>query len=259
MLELASLLARRPGQLSGGQRQRAAMGRALIRHPSAFLMDEPLSNSTRACAARCGSRSPASNAPLGVTTVYVTHDQVEAMTMADRVAVMRDGALQQLGAPRELYDQPANLFVAGFIGAPPINLLAGALRSAGGASSWSLPTRELSAVEGHADTPGAHGLSGPRDHCRNPARGRVAVRRPGSRAFGHGRVSGGPRRKYGHNGRTGGRSTKRRRNRRGLERIPPFPVCRPGCGLSPRAARNASPGGRSASGSTSSVCASSIR
>jgi multiple sugar transport system ATP-binding protein len=131
MLELASLLARRPGQLSGGQRQRVAMGRALIRHPSAFLMDEPLSNLDARLRGQMRVEVARLQRAAGVTTVYVTHDQVEAMTMADRVAVMRDGALQQLGAPRELYDQPANLFVAGFIGAPPINLLAGALRSAG--------------------------------------------------------------------------------------------------------------------------------
>jgi multiple sugar transport system ATP-binding protein len=131
MLELASLLTRRPGQLSGGQRQRVAMGRALIRHPSAFLMDEPLSNLDARLRGQMRVEIARLQRAAGVTTVYVTHDQVEAMTMADRVAVMRDGALQQLGAPRELYDQPANLFVAGFIGAPPINLLAGALRSAG--------------------------------------------------------------------------------------------------------------------------------
>jgi multiple sugar transport system ATP-binding protein len=130
MLELASLLARRPGQLSGGQRQRVAMGRALVRHPSAFLMDEPLSNLDARLRGQMRVEIARLQRAAGVTTVYVTHDQVEAMTMADRVAVMRDGALQQLGAPRELYGQPANLFVAGFIGAPPINLLAGALRSA---------------------------------------------------------------------------------------------------------------------------------
>jgi multiple sugar transport system ATP-binding protein len=132
MLELQALLARRPGQLSGGQRQRVAMGRALVRHPRAFLMDEPLSNLDARLRGQMRVEIARLQRAAGVTTVYVTHDQIEAMTMADRVAVMRDGILQQLGAPRELYDRPVNLFVAGFIGSPPINLLPGALR----------PTRE---------------------------------------------------------------------------------------------------------------------
>jgi multiple sugar transport system ATP-binding protein len=131
LLELKALLARRPGQLSGGQRQRVAMGRALVRHPRAFLMDEPLSNLDARLRGQMRVEIARLQRAAGVTTVYVTHDQVEAMTMADRVAVMRDGVLQQLGAPREVYDRPANLFVAAFIGAPPLNLLAGALRSTG--------------------------------------------------------------------------------------------------------------------------------
>ena len=131
MLELKALLARRPGQLSGGQRQRVAMGRALVRHPRAFLMDEPFSNLDARLRGQMRVEIARLQRAAGVTTVYVTHDQVEAMTMADRVAVMRDGVLQQLGAPRELYDRPVNLFVAGFIGAPPINLLSGVLRSTG--------------------------------------------------------------------------------------------------------------------------------
>ncbi|MGA8585360.1 MAG: ATP-binding cassette domain-containing protein [Roseiarcus sp.] len=131
MLELKALLQRRPGQLSGGQRQRVAMGRALVRHPRAFLMDEPLSNLDARLRGQMRVEIARLQRAAGVTTVYVTHDQVEAMTMADRVAVMRDGVLQQLGAPREVYDRPINLFVAGFIGAPPINLLSGALRSTG--------------------------------------------------------------------------------------------------------------------------------
>jgi multiple sugar transport system ATP-binding protein len=131
MLELKALLQRRPGQLSGGQRQRVAMGRALVRHPRAFLMDEPLSNLDARLRGQMRVEIARLQRAAGVTTVYVTHDQVEAMTMADRVAVMRDGVLQQLGAPRELYDRPVNLFVAAFIGAPPINLLSGALRSTG--------------------------------------------------------------------------------------------------------------------------------
>ena len=139
MLELRALLARRPGQLSGGQRQRVAMGRALVRHPRAFLMDEPLSNLDARLRGQMRGEIARLQRAAGVTTVYVTHDQVEAMTMADRVAVMRDGVLQQLGAPRELYDHPVNLFVATFIGAPALNLLPGALRSTGLGVEIELP------------------------------------------------------------------------------------------------------------------------
>jgi len=139
ILELKALLDRRPGQLSGGQRQRVAMGRALVRHPRAFLMDEPLSNLDARLRGQMRVEIARLQRAAGVTTVYVTHDQVEAMTMADRVAVMRDGILQQLGPPRELYDQPVNLFVAGFIGSPPINLLPGALRPTGQGVALELP------------------------------------------------------------------------------------------------------------------------
>jgi multiple sugar transport system ATP-binding protein len=139
MLELEALLARRPGQLSGGQRQRVAMGRALVRHPRAFLMDEPLSNLDARLRGQMRVEIARLQRAAGVTTVYVTHDQVEAMTMADRVAVMRDGVLQQLGAPRDLYDRPVNLFVATFIGAPPLNLLPGVLRSSGQRVELELP------------------------------------------------------------------------------------------------------------------------
>jgi multiple sugar transport system ATP-binding protein len=139
MLELQALLTRRPGQLSGGQRQRVAMGRALVRHPRAFLMDEPLSNLDARLRGQMRVEIARLQRAAGVTTVYVTHDQVEAMTMADRVAVMRDGMLQQLGVPRELYDRPVNLFVATFIGAPPLNLLPGALRLTGQDVELELP------------------------------------------------------------------------------------------------------------------------
>jgi len=121
ILGLGQLLDRKPKALSGGQRQRVALGRAIVREPAVFLMDEPLSNldaklrvETRANIARLHQR-------LGTTTVYVTHDQVEAMTMGDRIAVMRDGVLQQVGTPQELYDHPNNVFVAGFIGSPSMN------------------------------------------------------------------------------------------------------------------------------------------
>jgi multiple sugar transport system ATP-binding protein len=123
LLELEAYLARKPSQLSGGQRQRVAMGRALARSPQAFLMDEPLSNLDARLRAQMRAEIASMQKITGITTVYVTHDQVEAMTMGDRIAVMNGGVLQQLGSPRTLYDAPTNLFVAGFIGAPAMNFL----------------------------------------------------------------------------------------------------------------------------------------
>lgn len=149
-LQIEHLLSRRPSQLSGGQRQRVAMGRALVRHPRAFLMDEPLSNLDARLRGQMRVEIARLQRAAGVTTVYVTHDQVEAMTMADRVAVMRDGVLQQLGAPRELYDRPGNLFVATFIGAPPLNLLAAALRSTGEEVELELPGARVALPPGLA-------------------------------------------------------------------------------------------------------------
>lgn len=122
MLDLEPLLGRKPKDLSGGQRQRVAMGRAIVRHPQVFLMDEPLSNLDAALRVQTRNQIAALQRRLGTTTVYVTHDQVEAMTMGDRVAVLRDGVLQQCAPPRELYRDPANVFVAGFLGTPPMNL-----------------------------------------------------------------------------------------------------------------------------------------
>jgi multiple sugar transport system ATP-binding protein len=122
LLGLEELLDRRPKQLSGGQRQRVAMGRAIIRQPQVFLMDEPLSNLDAQLRVHMRGEIEALQKRLGVTTVYVTHDQVEAMTMGDRVAVLRSGELQQVDTPTQVYDRPANLFVAGFIGSPPMNL-----------------------------------------------------------------------------------------------------------------------------------------
>jgi multiple sugar transport system ATP-binding protein len=122
MLGLEEYLERKPGQLSGGQRQRVAMGRAIVREPSVYLMDEPLSNLDAKLRVQMRADIAALQARLGTTTVYVTHDQAEAMTLGDRVAVMEDGYLQQCAAPRVLYDRPANTFVAGFIGSPAMNL-----------------------------------------------------------------------------------------------------------------------------------------
>ena len=128
MLGLDELLERRPAQLSGGQRQRVAMGRALVREPEVFLLDEPLSNLDAKLRVQMRAELKRLHARLGITTIYVTHDQVEAMTLGHRIAVMSDGRLQQLGAPQEVYDAPRNVFVAGFIGSPPMNLLRGRVR-----------------------------------------------------------------------------------------------------------------------------------
>jgi multiple sugar transport system ATP-binding protein len=132
LLGLEELLDRRPKQLSGGQRQRVAMGRAIIRKPQVFLMDEPLSNLDAQLRVHMRGEIEALQKRLGVTTVYVTHDQVEAMTMGDRVAVLRSGELQQVDTPTNVYDGPANLFVAGFIGSPPMNLARATIEAANG-------------------------------------------------------------------------------------------------------------------------------
>ncbi len=125
MLELGPLLDRKPKQLSGGQRQRVAMGRAIVREPQVFLMDEPLSNLDAKLRVQMRAEIAQVQRDLDVTTIYVTHDQTEAMTMGDRVALMKAGVLQQLGAPQHLYDHPDNIFVAGFIGSPPMNMALG--------------------------------------------------------------------------------------------------------------------------------------
>ncbi len=123
LLDLEQYLERKPKALSGGQRQRVAMGRAIVRNPQVFLMDEPLSNLDAKLRVQTRTQIASLTRRLGVTTVYVTHDQVEAMTMGDRVAVLKDGLLQQVDTPRKLYDRPSNVFVAGFIGSPAMNLL----------------------------------------------------------------------------------------------------------------------------------------
>ena len=128
MVELDEFLHRKPAELSGGQRQRVALARAIVREPNVFLMDEPLSNLDAKL--RVSTRAQIKNLSheLAVTTIYVTHDQIEAMSLADRVAVMRDGVIQQLGTPDEIYNDPANMFVAGFIGSPAMNLVSGSIR-----------------------------------------------------------------------------------------------------------------------------------
>jgi ABC-type sugar transport system ATPase subunit len=162
MLSLEELLGRRPAQLSGGQRQRVAMGRALVREPAVFLLDEPLSNLDAKLRVQMRAALKRLHAQLGVTTVYVTHDQVEAMTLGDRIAVIADGKLQQLGAPQEVYDRPANVFVAGFIGSPPMNLLRGRARG-GMATAGDL-------VVPCPGVPDKDVIVGVRPECLRPAR-----------------------------------------------------------------------------------------
>src|SRR3954454_3606863 len=133
ILDLEPYLKRKPKALSGGQRQRVAMGRAIVRQPPAFLMDEPLSNLDAKLRVQMRAEIKKIQSSLGVTTIYVTHDQVEAMTMGDRVAVMRKGELQQVAPPQELYDRPVNIFVGGFIGSPSMNMLEARLERDGDA------------------------------------------------------------------------------------------------------------------------------
>jgi multiple sugar transport system ATP-binding protein len=143
ILELEPYLDRKPGQLSGGQRQRVAMGRAIVREPSAFLMDEPLSNLDAKLRVQMRAEIARLQRDLGVTTIYVTHDQVEAMTMGDRVAVLKAGYLQQVDAPQNLYDNPTNVFVGAFIGSPSMNLFDGRLTIADGGGALELGSQTI--------------------------------------------------------------------------------------------------------------------
>ncbi|MEO1550550.1 MAG: sn-glycerol-3-phosphate ABC transporter ATP-binding protein UgpC [Pseudomonadota bacterium] len=131
ILELSEYLDRRPADLSGGQRQRVAMGRAIVRHPKVFLFDEPLSNLDAKLRTQMRAEIKRLHNRLGVTSIYVTHDQVEAMTLADRIVVMNDGRIEQVGTPMDLFNNPANTFVAGFLGSPPMNQIKGVLTESG--------------------------------------------------------------------------------------------------------------------------------
>ena len=164
ILGLEQLLHRFPRQLSGGQRQRVAMGRAIVRNPQVFLFDEPLSNLDAKLRVQMRAEIKELHHRLKVTTVYVTHDQIEAMTMADQIVVMNHGRIEQAGAPLELYDRPANLFVAGFIGSPAMNMLPGRIVDGGfmdaGGTRWPLPPQ-------HAGRNGAEVVYGIRpEHLR---------------------------------------------------------------------------------------------
>ena len=165
MLDLTPYLDRKPKQLSGGQRQRVAMGRAIVRKPQVFLMDEPLSNLDAKLRVQMRADIAKLQHDLETTTIYVTHDQVEAMTMGDRVAVMQGGVLQQVAEPQRLYDRPENLFVAGFIGTPPMNLLEARVSVNGGVSielggtTLDVPDQALQGVSEGAQLRRAHGRS----------------------------------------------------------------------------------------------------
>ncbi len=179
MLQLTPLLDRKPRQLSGGQQQRVALGRALVRDPKVFLLDEPLSNLDAKLRGYMRAELVELHARLGRTMVYVTHDQLEAMTMSDRIAIMLDGKLQQFAPPQEVYRAPANRFVAGFIGTPSMNLIDGELRQDGGgwvfdAPGLSLPVGKLS----DAAQPGAAAFGARPEHISlgtGPLRGVVQV------------------------------------------------------------------------------------
>jgi multiple sugar transport system ATP-binding protein len=145
-VELGTLLARRPGELSGGQRQRVALARAIVRTPRLFLMDEPLSNLDAKLRTVMRGELKHLQRDLATTTIYVTHDQIEAMTLADRIVIMKDGRIQQQGAPAEIYARPANSFVAAFIGSPPMNLMSGAV--AGGSFAHAAGRLPLAAPDG---------------------------------------------------------------------------------------------------------------
>jgi multiple sugar transport system ATP-binding protein len=163
MLDLSPYLNRRPRELSGGQRQRVAMGRAIVRHPQVFLMDEPLSNLDAKLRVQMRADIAKLQRDIGTTTIYVTHDQVEAMTMGDRVAVMNHGVLQQVDTPQRLYEHPANLFVGGFIGTPPMNLLQADVVADDGRLEVAVGSQRLPVPDATVERyPGLRGLGGRR-------------------------------------------------------------------------------------------------
>jgi sn-glycerol 3-phosphate transport system ATP-binding protein len=193
LLELGELLHRKPAQLSGGQRQRVAMGRALARHPQAFLLDEPLSNLDAKLRTQLRAELKRIHQLVPTTSIYVTHDQVEAMTLGHRIAVMAGGRIQQLGDPQDVYDRPANLFVAGFIGSPPMNLLPAAVR--GGTLTAATVIMPLAGAPDGEAVLGVRpeGLTPAGDGGERPALGLVVevVEPLGSEVMVHGVLAGG--------------------------------------------------------------------
>jgi multiple sugar transport system ATP-binding protein len=199
ILGIKELLGRRPGQLSGGQRQRVAMGRAIVRDPQVFLFDEPLSNLDAKLRVQMRGEIRELHRRLGTTCIYVTHDQIEAMTMADRIVVLHDGMVEQVGAPLELYDRPANLFVASFLGSPAMNFIAGRLTAEGAFvsddGSVTLSPRKTSPRKTPA-RPGAQVICGFRPEAivldpKSPLRLRVALTEPtGAETHVFGRIGG---------------------------------------------------------------------
>jgi multiple sugar transport system ATP-binding protein len=177
ILALGALLDRYPRQLSGGQRQRVAMGRAIVRDPQVFLFDEPLSNLDAKLRVAMRAEIKELHQRLKTTSIYVTHDQIEAMTMGDKIVVMRDGRIEQAGSPLELYDHPANQFVAGFIGSPAMNFLRGTLRRGGGAARVELSDGTLlDAPAGSTGSDGQAVILGTRpEHLTLAAAGGIAA------------------------------------------------------------------------------------
>ncbi|MFD2114912.1 ABC transporter ATP-binding protein [Paenibacillus yanchengensis] len=160
ILDIEHLLDRKPKALSGGQRQRVALGRAIVREPQVFLMDEPLSNLDAKLRGQMRAEISKLTKRLETTTIYVTHDQIEAMTMGDRIVVMKDGFIQQTASPEELYNHPVNMFVAGFIGAPSMNFIRGTLSEQGGTVSFKTTSVDIVVPEGRAATLRSKGYIG---------------------------------------------------------------------------------------------------
>jgi len=169
VLAIAELLERKPRELSGGQRQRVALGRAIVRNPAVFLFDEPLSNLDAKLRVQMRAELSKLQKRLGTTTVYVTHDQVEAMTMGDRIALLHDGRLQQVGSPLDVYSEPANVFVATFVGTPPMNLLRGRVGEGGAVQGEGFELTLPATLAARAGEPGREVVIGVRpEHLRHP-------------------------------------------------------------------------------------------
>ena len=237
ILDLTGHLDRKPANLSGGQRQRVAMGRAIVRSPSAFLMDEPLSNLDAKLRVQMRTEVSRIQQRLGVTTVYVTHDQTEAMTLGDRVAVMRAGQLQQVDSPKELYNNPRNIFVAGFIGSPSMNFFTAHVEG----GKVRLPFGEVDLPQGVQA-----GRRGHRGHPPRGLRGRVAHGRPR-------RTTSSSRPRSTSSSRWARRSTRTSPSRRrprsptswpSWRRTPGSPTCRAAAARRPRSSRASRPRAR---------------